>query len=153
MPNVKVIRIDGAQAARFWPVLVKGFGKALPPGAVGGKVVENNLLQSILNRSMDCWVMKADREEGEVMVAAALTTIRTDPITSQRALHIYSLFSEGDVTDEEWEQAFGILSRAAGSSRCHLISAFTDNPRIKSIVERLGGKASWSFVELEAKHV
>ena len=149
-PKVKLLRLSGDQAARYWPVLSPGFAASMPPGVLPQSTVLNNMLQAVLSRHMNCWTVKARRGDKEPMIAGFLTAIRTDPISGQRALMIYSLFTKGDATNEEWKEAITLLRRVARAQKCHIIMAFSKNVRVIRMIENNGGNTEYRVVELEA---
>jgi hypothetical protein len=147
--KIKLLRLSGEQAARYWPVLSPGYARSMPPGVMTNSVVLSNMLQAVLSRQMDCWAVKAQRGESEPLVASFLTAVRTDPVSGQRALALYSLFSKGDIADDEWGEALALLRKVAKTFRCHVILAFSNNPRILELTKTLGGNCDTRVIELE----
>lgn len=148
MENVKLIRLSGEQASRYWPVLSQGFSRALPPGTVATRGVLNNMLIGILRRNYDCWVVKVRRDGKWRQVAGAITSIRVEPMSGLRSMLIYSLFSQSPLEDEEWEQAFSLLAKVARKGNCAKVTAYSRNPSVLEMVERLGGDTQMRYIEL-----
>ena len=147
--KTRLIRLNGEQTARFWPALKKGFARSVPPGVAPTEILMTNMLQGILNRSHDCWLLQVEREDKLRQAAGMVTTVRLDPLTGHRTLFIYSLFARIPISDEEWGDAFDKLRAVAKQHKCIRVSAFSKNPSVIDLVNKLGGSTEMRVVELE----
>ncbi len=144
-------RLGGEQAAKFWPILSRGFARSLPPGVEFSEMLLNNMLLGILHKQYDCWIIKGERDGKPKQLGGVITTVRVEPLTGVRSLLIYSLYVKQMLSDEEWKELFKLASHVATKHKCKRICAYTRNPSVLSIVESLGGQSEMRVVELEVK--
>lgn len=147
--DLKLSRLDGVQAAKFWPVLGSGFMRSLPPGAIPNEETSNNLLVGVLSKRYDCWIFQLKRNDKQRFAGGFLCEVSVEPVTGTRALVIYSLFNLFMMSDEEWARGFELLRLAAKRYKCSTVRAFSKHPSVIKLIERNGGNADMRVVELE----
>lgn len=147
--DVRLIRLNGEQAATYWPVLSAGFAKTLEPSPTPSNVILNNLLLGVVNRTYDCWMVQVPRDGKSKQAVGMITTTRHDPITGQRFMLIHSLFSRLTLEPAEWKEVYRLLRAVAKKNACSKIVAYSKNPRMLNIIHAVGGATDVRAVELE----
>jgi hypothetical protein len=78
-----------------------------------------------------------------------ITTISQDKVSGTKSLLIYCLYAFGKTYKETWVEGFETIKRFAKGEGCHRIVGYTAEPKIREIVDKLGGSTKYTFVSLE----
>lgn len=143
-----VVKLLPEQISEYWEVVKYAIENSLPPIANEASDKMNRILESLINDSMQCWVMYKEENEVRRLQVVCITSLLQDFCSGTNNLLIYSLFGFSEVTEDEWKDGFEILSIWGRSFRCSRIIAYTDVDRIKEIVSKLGGESKYSLVSI-----
>ncbi len=141
-----LLRMLPEQISNQWNILKPAIEASLPSNTVKSDEGLNNILKALLSNKMHCWVL-TDKAESEPY-ALATTSFIVDPIGAV-SLFVYSLYGYRPIPMELWIEGFKGLQDWALKNHCANVLAFTDNKRVMSIVEDLGGNVQQVVVNLE----
>jgi hypothetical protein len=146
------------KVSTFWPLVEKSLRLAIesgdPPGVPDTPETYTNILKSMLEGYVDCFMIGEVANEAKVVddfriLAIGTTIVSTDPVSGSRTLLIYTLSSFVVITDETWRWAFSHLMEYAQERGCVSMIAITRNARVLDIINKLGGSTEYRLVELE----
>ena len=143
-----LIRLTVEQISSFWDIIRYAVEQALPPVAGEGPDKMNNVLESLLEGSSDCWT-SYEREDNEIKINAVLITkVLIDSVTNTRSLLIYSLYGYNEIDNGSWTEGYKALIKWAIKCKCVRIVGYTDEEKIIRVVEHMGGEAKFRFISL-----
>jgi len=101
----------------------------------------------LLVEKLQCWFALAD--QGSDMVYGVMTTgIVRDEFSGTNNLLIYTVTVTDAHPSSLWEEAYIPLRIYAKSLLCTEIVAYSNQPRMLEIAERLGADTSWRLIQL-----
>ena len=133
------------QVAIYWTDISATIRASIVPLAEATDETLNLVLEAILREEMQVWAIL----EGEGVKGIAVTYINVDVGTQAKNVVVYSLCGYSPIEEETWRESLEGLREFARSNSCTGIVGYTKVPRIKEVVEMLGGKADYAFIELE----
>lgn len=137
------------QVSIYWTDIRATIQASIVPLAEATDETLNLILEAILREEMQVWAI-LEEVEGETNVkGVAVTYINVDVGTQTKNIVVYSLCGYSLLKEETWWDGLEGLKSFARRNGCVGIVGYTKVPRIKEIVEKLGGKAEYVFVELE----
>lgn len=140
-----LVRLMPEQISSRWDIIKQSIVDTSPPYADVSLEAMNNVLMSLLNGSMQCWV----ELEEEVGVIAILTTaIEEDFQSKTKNLLIYSIYAYKKTSGRHWAEGFDAIKKFASSEGCKAIIGITKEEKIIRIVERFGGDAGWRYLRI-----
>lgn len=93
------------------------------------------LLHALLSSKAQCFVrINEDRE----LLAICITKIIGDEITGEKSIFMECLYSFESASIDTWRQDKEIIMKFAKKEKCSKITAYSSNPRLFDIVEKLG---------------
>jgi len=117
-------------------------------GASNGSVDMNQVLMSMLDGRMQCW-LSCRKEKDQLVIEGLITTeVLEDSHGNIRSLLIYSMYGYRMDRRSSWEGAFETLVRFAKGHECERIVTYTNVRSLISLMEQLGGDASKRFVSI-----
>lgn len=138
-----LIKLTPEQVSGGWPVIKETIEYSLAPVVGESEEKMNNILMSLLNKTMQCWVATKDNK----YVAVVTTKILYDDSSLTKSLLVYSIYASG--TEESvWISSFETLRKYAISKGCSRIVGYTDNVNMIKLAERLGGEARYTLVSM-----
>jgi len=140
-----LIQLLPEKVSEYWDNVAPIIEQALP--LMTAKTIDGmaNVLRAILLEHAHLWVYEKDDKS----YFMTLTTYLVDPITGQVSLTIYALTSLRTITPEIWTDAYDTLKGFARSNNCDRIIAFTNNKQIIDYINKNGGNATETLIELE----
>ncbi len=139
-----LLRLLPEQISFRWNTIKQAIVEALPPYADTSHEAMNNVLMSLLNGSLQCWISVTDGKTE----AIATTYIEEDLHTKTKSLFIYSVYATRQTTGRSWVEAFEAIRKYAIGEGCKAIIAITKEPKIIKIVEKFGGDVGWRYVRI-----
>jgi len=129
-----------------WGVIKHAIEESLPPIAGGASDRMNNILESILIGTTDCWVSHNDNGTIDGLL---LTRFVEDDCSKTRNLLIYCVYGFLQRSAKlAWLEGLKSLYKYAFSKNCHRIIGYTDVDSIIKFVKRVGGEAKYTFVSI-----
>ena len=107
---------------------------------------------------MQCWFVYNNGKPGvdanktdlsKDPLGIIVTSIQPDFYTETKNLLIYSLWGVQRINPDVWIDGLKYLKRFAKEKECFRVIAYTDLPNILSIVKKLGGNTSITFISME----
>ena len=107
---------------------------------------EGNLKLAILSGEYTVWVLKDMKSLTEEKLEALLVVrVINDPLCGVKVLDLYVLTLMDRTGFTTFKAGFELLKRLAKTLGCVLVTATTDQLKVKELFEQLGGKALWSL--------
>jgi hypothetical protein len=140
-----VTRLLPEQITEYWNIIKFAVENSLPPIASHASDRMNKILESLINETMQCWIMY---EEGEVrkLQVISVTTVLQDYYSEDRSVLIYSIYGFTDLTNEIWTEAWKTVSLWGKSINCQKIIAYTDVQKVKDMAIKFGGDANYTLL-------
>lgn len=139
-----LIRLLPEQIAFRWNIVKKAIVEASPPYADTSHEAMNNVLMSLLNGSLQCWISVMEGKTDAIVT----TCIEEDIHSKTKNLLIYSLYGLEKLTGRSWIEGLETLKKYALGEGCEAIIAITKEEKIARVVERFGGDASWRYLRI-----
>jgi protoheme ferro-lyase len=134
-----IVKLLPDQVATYWEYIKYGTSQALPPIAEDSEDMMNNILTGLLNGRLKCWLSIKKTEDGKRFCdGLVVTAIISDPYMQTKSLLIYALYSSNN-SISDWKDAFKSLVKYAIACDCKYINAYTQNEKLLSMIEKLGG--------------
>ena len=140
-----LIQLEPERVSDHWDEVLPMLNISLPDTEELDKR-NSSLLRAIIAGALVCWAIMDDNDK---MVGFGSTTINIDGIVGEKELLIYTLFSNGDVTAEQWYDALDKLLAYARGRGCARIISYTNNKRMLALYRRYGGGRDVTKVMLE----
>jgi len=102
-----------------------------------------SILSSFITGRLHCWIITND--ETNAITGILTTAVIPEPITNQRSLLIYTISTVDGGELRAVIRDFQRLVEFAKSVGCEKIMAYTANPRISSLMKRLGWDVSFTL--------
>jgi len=135
------------QVPYYWEAIKDKVDETLPK-IPGEKNKLNNILASLLNGSMLCWIgyrMVGDRKKSNAFL---LTSFVDDDLAEVRGLLIYCLFSIGRMDRSFWTEGFEALRKFGLSKGCTRLIAYSRDDFIIRMMRDLGGEVVYQFASI-----
>ena len=136
-------RLLPEQTAKLWPEIKPVVFKALPPTATETRDGMLSILSSFITGRLHCWIITND--ETNAITGILTTAVIPEPITNQRSLLIYTISTVDGGELRAVIRDFQRLVEFAKSVGCEKIMAYTANPRVSSLMKRLGWDVSFTL--------
>jgi len=134
------------QISKFWGILKYSLYEAPPLTAnLSYDDWANRILRQALSGQIEVWASYTKDDE-LVFEGIMLTTFLYDPLIDVRDLLIYYIYGYGDISQESKRAALRTIAKYAKSRDCRRITAYTNEPAVVSLVKRMGGDASITFI-------
>lgn len=128
-----LVRLDQEQISRYWGVVGPSIHTSM--GRPNQEVMEN-ILKALYAGKLQCWAYI----EGESKLVGVVTTmIMDDDVSLIRKLLIYSMNGFTNVKATQWKDGLEKLIEFAKQNQCNVITAYTINSKVVSLVKKLGG--------------
>lgn len=140
-----LVRLLPEQVEANWELLAPLISIGVNPEV--GKTQQGmvNVLRSILMEHLVCWVYVQDGKFMFVLV----TQIKTEPITLDRQLLIFSFASIRNVSNRMIKHAFLKISQYAKANQCRAMSGFVADERLASLlVNEFNADDTYKFLEV-----
>lgn len=130
-----LIKFFPEQIVKHWDEIKMAIENALPPIAGDSPNRMNNILEELLMDRMQCWV--AVNKNGRIN-GIGTTQLIEDHLTETKNLLVYSAFSIGVTTKEDWIRGFEVITKYAKSKGCKNIVGYTNNPKVVENMNKFG---------------
>lgn len=141
-----LIKLLPEQISQHWDVIKDAIEYSLNPVVGESPHKMNNILMSLLDGSMQCWVA-VEGDDYNKITGNIVTKINFDDASQTKGLLIYSLYAEGS-SEQEWLKGYETLRKFAAANGCTRIVGFTDVPSLIKFTNRIGGEARYTLVSL-----
>jgi hypothetical protein len=141
-----LIRLTPSQIEKYSDLIIDAVEKSMPPYTYSSYMKSNEVLRALLADNMQCWII---HNESVGIAGIAVTAIMPDFYTHTRNLLIYSLYGIKPIEPNEWIESLKTLKKFAKAKGCYRIIAYTDMPNVISLVRKLGGDTSITFISIE----
>jgi hypothetical protein len=131
-----LVRLYPDQISANWDLIKFAVVKASPPWIDWDDERTNMMLQAFLKGTIVAWLVLRDDDLHAVLVT---TTIR-DFNSGGMALLIYTLYGFEFNDLDLWLDTYKSLSDYARAIGCDSITGYTDNSKLATMGERMGGK-------------
>ena len=136
------------QVSKFWDVIRYAIENSLPPIAGESPDKMKKILMSLLTGKSQCWVSYEINESSKVFEAIVITRIFYDDASDTKSLLIYCLYGYEHIKQSSFTSGLKTLVKFAGSRGCERIIAYTSEPGVIKLVNRLGGDTSYTFISI-----
>ena len=138
-----LIKVLQHNIGRIWDLIKEPIRSCLPPiETYRDEETMNSILESLLNGTMDCWILSRDKK----IICIVTTTVVKDMCSKISNLLIYSLFiSEVAKVREEKEVVAG-LKAVAKKKGCKGLIGYTKDENLLSAVRRYNGSAEYRYI-------
>jgi len=135
------------QISNYWEDIRAGMNEALPPGAPDR---DQRLLAKMLGGIVQVWISYYRGQDEEPIVdGAVLTTVVEDRVHDSRSLLIYALWAIDETHYNTWQEGMEAMKKYAKGRMCNRVIGYTDEEKVLSLVEALGGEARYTFVTFD----
>ena len=139
-----LVRLLPEQISYRWDMIKQAIVEALPPYADTSHEAMNNVLMSLLNGSLQCWISVVDGKVDAIVT----TCIEEDLHSKTKNLLIYSLHGLRKMTGRSWVEGFEAMRKYALGEGCEAIIGITKEEKIIRVVGRFGGDAGWRYLRI-----
>ena len=144
-----LVKLTADQIANMWDILKFGIENSLPPISGEGPDKINKIFEALLSGGYDCWVRLSARRRRKAnlnLESMVVTTITTDHASDTNNFLIYTMYGFRPISDEEWLEGYMTLAKYAKAKGCNRMIAYSNEPRVLDIVDKIGGDRSYSFI-------
>ena len=144
-----LVKLTTNQLAIRWPSLSDGILKGMRVESKDDvEVVKARLLQSLLRRYLECWVI-VDRRNQKKLLGVLTTLFSGDMYVGEKSLIIYSLYRWERVEHQLWESAISTLLKYAKAKNCNRVVAYTELDSVVKLATSLGARGKTTLLEWE----
>ena len=149
-----LVRLTPSQITNSSELIIRSVEESMPPYTYSSYMKTNQVIEALMSGFMQCWfIYKQDKKDNvDISVeplGIAVTSIMPDFYTKTTNLLIYSLYGVHKIDPAIWIDGITTLKKFAKDKGCFRIIAYSDIPNIISVVKRLGGDASITFISIE----
>lgn len=142
---MELVRLLPDQIMRYWDQISECISDAMPSFAHKDKAAMLQVQQRLLLQTLDCWIAMRDTES-DIIYGVMTTQLVFDGPTRTRNLLIYSVSTISDHPSDMWQLAAEKLSKYATTKNCKHIIAYSNDPRMLHIAEKLGADTSFRLI-------
>lgn len=143
-----LIRLSPDQIMRFWPDIAQCIDSALPVHLQGDSAAMLEIQSHLLTEVLQCWVAAGDHH-GSRIYGIMTTRIAVDEVAGTKNLLIYSVAVIDEHPPSMWNEAKRIISIFAKARGCQGILAYSDNPQMIAVAEKIGFNSATRLLYLE----
>lgn len=136
------------QVSKFWDIIRYAIEQSLPPIAGEDPDKMKKILMSLLSSKSQCWASYDVNEDKRTLEAIVITRIFYDDASDTKSLLIYCLYGYGHIRQSSFTNALKALVKFAKSESCERVIAYTNEPGVVNLVNRLGGDTSYTFISI-----
>uniref|UniRef100_A0A6M3JA18 N-acetyltransferase domain-containing protein n=1 Tax=viral metagenome TaxID=1070528 RepID=A0A6M3JA18_9ZZZZ len=133
------------QVSEHWDKIKLAVEKSLPPLVGEGPEKMNNILMSLLDGYLQCWL--SFRDDGREGVGFVITSILSDRCSDTNSLLLYCIYGFKKTKGSDWIEGYEALRKFAKSRGCYRIVAYTKEENLIRIAERFGGD-TYTFISV-----
>jgi hypothetical protein len=133
------------EITKHWTTLKKHLEENLPPTALGLPINLDEVYTRLMTDEMQGWVFL----QGEDAIGFLITAFSQELGFNFKNLTIYAVVATQHIDDEAWKNAFSTVKAFSIKYECKRIIAFSSNPRVIELVNKLGGESSYHVLTLE----
>jgi len=142
-----IVQLTFDQVANLWDVIKYAIEESLPPIASGGPDRMNNILSSLLDGRMQCWISYKKKEPNK-FEGVVVTRIIKDDCSGVSSLLVYCLYGYEMVDRASWAEGYKALSKWGKSKKCSRIIGYADNEKVRRVASQLGGSTQYTFISI-----
>lgn len=133
-----LLKLPEKVITEFWDGIKQSILESVPEDE---KIDTNVILNLLLSKRMDCWVVYQKEENIKKAIGIITTTFLYDSIFNSKTMLIYSLYGIDDklISMDIWKEELERLKKYAKSEKCNTIIAYTDNQYVLDIVKSIDG--------------
>lgn len=138
-------RLDPEEAGAMWELLSPWVALTLPAEVDLNEKTTANILGAVLGNRLVAWLIHED----EVPQGVMLTQLLIEPFSDRIDLLIFSLAIPGKLSTTSWKNDIDLLRQYAKEQGCSNITAYTNNPVVIRLAERLGETQVTSYLKVK----
>ena len=142
-----LVKLEVDQALRYWTHLKQFVMMSQMTGAKWTPEAESRLVEAAATGALQIWV-EVNKDTGH-FDAVLSTAFVSDIASGSMGLLIYSLMTINKVDGSRWIEGVETLRKYARSRGCGRITAFSSNPKIIGLINKIGGDTSMTLCTLE----
>lgn len=141
-----LIRLLPEQVSARWDTLAPLLAKGLNPEIGYSRQGMVNILRAVLMEDLVVWIYSED----DKFIFAVMTQVRSNSITLDRSLLVWSLASIRTVTPSMLRDGFEKLSEYARGQGCRAITGYVAEPALLEMYRRIfDAKTRFTYVEVD----
>ncbi len=137
-----LIKLYPDQICERWEVIGFAIENALPPDIINDSESMNNILLSLMEEKLLCWVYYDEKK----IKAIVTTQIIEDLASRQKRLLLYTAYSFDKLESLDWLNGLEALRKYARDKGCLSIVAYTKLEYMVKLAKDIGGVAEHFFV-------
>jgi len=146
--SIELTKLTPEQVMEYWPQIRECIEVSLPPLVRADAESILRVQESLLLGRLECWVASETRDLTKTL-GIATTCFVTDEISLTKNLLIYTATTIAPHSQDLWSVSYGVLARYARSRNCKNIIAYSEQPEVINLVERIGGTSNWRILYFE----
>ena len=140
-----LIKLTPEQVSMYWPAIEEGIKKSLSTRTMWTQQGVKNMLIGLMTGQIDCRFLISS----DIIYGFVITRVIEDPITGDKNLLIYSLYSSNRIPQEIWLEGAKELREDAYARGCTKVVAYSSEPRVLEMAKKLGFKDTTRYLEYE----
>lgn len=140
-----LLRLLPDQVMTYWDEIKQHISLALPPYVANDTQSMLHIQEELLNGLLDCWICAEDVKMVNVY-GIATTKFIADPVSRTKNMLVYTVNTVSVHPRDLWQLCRDKFSAYAKSYGCSNILAYSNNPTMLDIAERLGADTSYRLV-------
>lgn len=107
----------------------------------------SRMLHDAIAGKIQLWLLKGRHEDGTLEFIGVLgSQVYYRPYSEVKALSLIHAGTLGDVADDEWMAVLKRLLAFGKAEGCGILEVFSDNPRVRDLMDKFGFRQSGLFV-------
>lgn len=140
-----LVRLLPEQVNENWEILAPLISIGQDPEVGQSRQGMVNTLRAILLEQLVCWAYIEDKK----FIFLLCTHIRTDEVTLDRQMLIFSFAAIRNVTNRILKRAFAVLTKYARNNKCRTIIGYVADEQLTSLyIREFNANADYKFVEV-----
>jgi hypothetical protein len=129
------------QISKYWDVIRFAMENTDTDNVNGNSDKFSNILSMMLGGRLQCWFgWQKGREEGEkIPKYIAVTMVVVNHLTEEKDVLIESLFGFDSLTDEDWAEAWSLVSKWGKANECKRVLAYSNVQRVIEMAKFVSG--------------
>jgi len=143
------VRSLSTQIPYFWDAIKFGASKTAELSGSRLQLYLEDLLIALLDGRAQCFI-RMDKDKMRLQTVG-ISRINYNKVTGEKNLNIESLYAFEKSSLEEWMNDFETFKKFAKQINCERITAYTSNPRILALADKVGLKELHKILSMEVE--
>lgn len=148
-----LLKLNPEQIMSYWDEIKISIAAALPPYVYYSDDSMLGVQEQLLLGSLECWVSvehaRAYSNPPPRVYGTATTRVVVDETTGTKNLLVFSVCIAEEHPQSIWRESIDQLRIYARSKNCSKIIAYSDNPHMIYLCEKLGANTAMRFISFE----